>query len=99
MRSILAGLPHKSVPKITIRGLANKVMSIINKFPARKGGVSNTISPEEIVEGKRKIDLSHERVNFGQYVEIHDEIDNTASELSVGDIAMYSTNERSSIVG
>ena len=94
MRSILAELPYKSVPKIMIRGLAKKVMSIMNKFPARKGGVSNTISPESIVEGKRKIDLSHKRVNFGQYVEIHDGTDNTASDRSVGAIAMYSTNER-----
>ena len=72
-----------------LRGLSKKVKTIINQFPVRKGGVSDTISPEEIVEGKQKIDLSKKRVNFGQYVEIHDGTTNTSSERAVGAIAMY----------
>ena len=94
MRSILAGLPYQQIPKIMLRGLSKKVKTVINQFPVRKGGVSNTISPEEIVEGKQKIDLSKKRVNFGQYVEIHDGTTNTSSERAVGAIAMYPTNGR-----
>ena len=94
MRSIIAGLPYKSIPKIMIRGLARKVQQMINSFPSRKGGVSETISPAEIVEGIRKPDFSKRRVNVGQYVEIHDGTDNTANRRSKGAIAMYSTNAR-----
>ena len=40
MRSILSGLPYKALPNVMIRGLAKKVKSMLNKFPARNGGVS-----------------------------------------------------------
>ena len=86
MRSVLAGLPYKAVPKIMIRGLAKKVKSMLNQFPVRNGGISATISPTEIVEGKRKPDLGMKRINFGQYVEIHNGTDNTISELSKGNV-------------
>ena len=77
-----------------MKGLAKKVQTVINNFPARKGGVSITISPAEIVEGRRKLDFAKKRVNFGQYVEIHDGTDNTISERSKGAIALYETNAR-----
>jgi len=67
---------------------------MINSFPARKNGVSDTISLAEIVEGARKPDSSSRQVNFGQYEEIHGGKDNTATERSKGAIAMYSTNAR-----
>ena len=78
----------------TDAGLAKKVKSMLNQFPVRNGGVSSTISPTEIVEGKRKPDLGRKRINFGQHVEIHDGTDNTLSERSKGAIAMYATNDR-----
>ena len=84
MRSIIAGLPFKAIPKLMMRGLAKKVKAIINKFPVRKGGVSETVSPEEIVEGKRKFDFSRKRINYGQYAEFHDGTDNSLSERSMG---------------
>ena len=93
MRSLLAGLPYKSIPKIMVRGLAKKV-KVINQFPVRTGGVSSTISPQEIVEGRRKLDFSKRRINFGQYAEIHDGTTNTAKERTVEGIAMYPTNDR-----
>ena len=77
-----------------IKGLAKKVKSMLNQFPVRNGGVSSTISPTEIVEGKRKPDMGIKRINFGQYVEIHDSTDNTTSERSKVAIAMYATNDR-----
>jgi len=67
MRSVLAGQPYKVIPKIMIRGLGKKLMSVINKFPVRTGGVTSAISPEEIVEGRRKLGFSKRRINFGQY--------------------------------
>jgi len=94
MRSVLAGQPYKAIPKIMLRGLGKKVMSVINKFPVRTGGVSSTISPEEIVEGRRKLDFSKRRINFGQYAEIHDGTSNTAKDRTVEGIAMYLTNDR-----
>ena len=90
---MLAGLPYKSIPKIMVRGLGKKV-KVINQFPVRTGGVSSTISPQEIVEGRRKLDFSKRRINFGQYAEIHDGTTNTAKERTVEGIAMYPTNDR-----
>lgn len=94
MRSILAGLPYNSIPKIMVRGLGTKVKGVLNKFSARNGGVSSTISPEQIVEGKRKIDFNQKRISFGQYAEIHDGTDNTAKYRTVAGIAMFPTNDR-----
>ena len=51
------------------------------------------MSPAEIVEGTRKMDFSKKRINFGQYAEIYDGTDNTASGRSVEEIAMYPTND------
>ena len=87
-------MSHKAIPKVLVRGLAKKVKSMINKFPVRKGGISTTISPEEIIEGKRKMDGNRKRINFGQYAEIYDGTSNTADARSVGGIAMYATNDR-----
>ena len=77
-----------------VRGLATKVKNMINKFPVRKGGVSSTLSPEEIVEGKHKLDGNRRRINFGQYAEVHEGTTNTAANRSIGGIAMYATNAR-----
>ena len=94
MRSILSSLPYKALPNVMIRGLAKKVKSMLNKFPVRNGGVSRTISPEEIIEGKRKMDANRKRISFGQFAEIHDGTTNKADARSVGGIAMYATNDR-----
>ena len=94
MRSILSGMPYKAIPKVMVRGLTKKVKSMINKFPVKNGGVSKTISPEEIIEGKRKMDGNRKRINFGQYAEIHDGTTNKVDARSVGGIAMYATNDR-----
>ena len=94
MRAVLSGLPFRKLPKVMIRGLATKVKNMINKFPVRKGGVSPTLSPEEIVEGKRKLDGNRRRINFGQYAEVYDGTTNTVANRSIGGIAMYATNAR-----
>jgi len=66
MRSLVAGTPYKEMPKAMIRGAARKTKQMINKFPV-KNGVSTTLSSEEIVEGKRKMDMSFRHIAFGQY--------------------------------
>ena len=66
MHLVVAGLPYESIPKIMVRGLGKKVQDVLNKFPAHKGRVSTTISPEEIVERKRKMDFNKKRISYGQ---------------------------------
>ena len=61
MQSILAGLPYNSISKIMVRGLGTKVKGVLNKFPVRTGGALSTISSEQIVEGKRKMDFNQKR--------------------------------------
>ena len=92
-RSLIAGVPYKALPKIMVRGAAKKVKQMINKFPA-KNGLSDSVSPEEILEGKSKMDISLRTIAYGQYAQVHDGTDNTDRPRSIYGIAMYQKNER-----
>jgi len=65
---------------------------MINKFPA-KNGVSTILSPEEIVEGRRKIDMRLRRIAYGQYAQVHTGTDRTAQARSVDAIALNQKND------
>ena len=93
MRSLIAGVPYKALPKIMVRGAAKKAKQMINKFPA-KNGLSDSVSPEEILEGKSKMDISLRTIAYGQYAQVHDGTDNTDRPRSIHGIAMYQKNER-----
>ena len=71
-----------------IRGVAKKSIQMLNKLPA-KDVVFNTLSREEIVEGKSKMDMHHRHIAFGQYVQVHTGTDNTARSCFVATIALY----------
>ena len=65
---------------------------MMNRFPV-KNGVSTTISPEEIVEGKHKFNFSKRRITLGQYAQVWTGTNNTKKERSVYTTALHKSNE------
>jgi len=71
-RGILNTLPYKKIPQIILIELIYHVVLWLNAFPA-KSGVSETLSPREIVLRHCLDFKKHCRAPFGSYCEAHDE--------------------------
>jgi hypothetical protein len=59
----------------------------LNSFPANDG-VSETLSPRELVVGAKIDDVKHCKLEFGSYVQTHEQHDNSMATRTVGAIAM-----------
>ena len=71
-RGILNTLPFKKIPRLMQIELVYHVVLWLNAFPANSG-VSETLSPREIVY-RHKLDFAkHCKSPFGTYCEVHDE--------------------------
>ncbi len=69
---ILNTLPFKKIPRLMLIELVYHVVLWLNAFPANSG-VSETLSPHEIVY-RHKLDFAkHCKSPFGKYCEVHDE--------------------------
>ena len=66
MRSVLQALPYKIFLKIMIRELIEGIIKMINTFPV-KDGVSKTLSPGTIMDGRQKFDKSVKWINFEKF--------------------------------
>ena len=63
----------------------------LNSFPA-KDGISNTLSPRSIIHGTTHIEINkHAKLEFGEYVQSHEEHDNTMATRTTGAIALRPT--------
>ncbi len=72
-RVILNTLLFKKIPRIMLIELVYHVVLWLNAFPANSG-VSNTLSPREIVY-RHKLDfVKHSKSPFGTYCEVHDKL-------------------------
>ena len=75
-RAVISTLPFKILPKLVVSNVIKYAVFWLNAFPS-KNGVSDTLSPREIVV-RSKIDFKkHARVPFGSYCEVHDDPDIT----------------------
>ncbi len=71
-RGILNILPFKKMPRLMLIELVYHVVLWLNAFPT-KSGVSETLSPREIVY-QHKLDFAkHCKLPFGAYCKVHDE--------------------------
>ena len=71
-RGILNTLPFKKMHRLMLIELVYHVVLWLNAFPANSG-VSETLSPREIVY-RHKLDFAkHCKSPFGMYCEVHDE--------------------------
>ena len=86
VRSAYNMLPFKFVPPVFIIELVYAQVFWRNMF-ALAGSISSTQSPSELVLN-RKLDFNaHCKVEFGEYVQTHEEHDNSMSAHTVGAIA------------
>ncbi len=71
-RGILNTLPYKRMPQLVLVELIYHVVLWLNAFTL-KSGVSDTLSPQEIIL-RHKLDFAkHCKALFGSYVEVHEE--------------------------
>jgi hypothetical protein len=69
----------------------------LNIFPA-KDGISRNINPIELITGV-KIDYNkHIQADFGEYVQVQEEHDNTMHARTTGEIASEPTRTRKALV-
>ena len=62
----------------------------LNMFP-RKGGVSKTLSPRALLTGQTWSYTMHSKLEFGDYVQTHEEHDNSMAARTIGAIALRPT--------
>ena len=62
----------------------------LNMFP-RKGGISQTMSPHTLLTGLTMNYNRHCRLEFGEYVQTHEEHDNSLNPCTIGALALHPT--------
>jgi hypothetical protein len=89
-RSMFSVLPFAQVPPHMVIEMVYSSVFWLNSFPPRDG-VSESMSPREIVTGQ-KVDYSkHCKLEFGTYVQTHEEHDNTMLSRTTGAVALRPT--------
>ena len=90
VRSVYNILPFKYMPPIMIVELVYSQVFWRNMF-ALKGGISATQSTAEIILNRRIDFNAHCKVEFGDYVQTHEEHDNSMQARTIGAIATSPT--------
>ena len=93
IRATVHGLPYKRLPRQIIQGLVEHTTTILNSFPYQEG-VSKTLSPDTIVNGKPPPDYNDYLLEFGSYVMLTDKTTNTPRARSFGAIALNATGNQ-----
>ena len=62
----------------------------LNMFP-RKGGISKTLSPRALLTGQSWCYTTHCKLEFGDYVQTHEEHDNSMAARTIGAITLRPT--------
>ena len=89
-RSIYCTLPFNKMPRRLIIEMVYAANYWLNMFP-RKGGVSRTLSPRALLTGKTWSYTTHCKLEFGDYVQTHEEHDNSMAARTIGAIALRPT--------
>ena len=85
-------IPFEHLPPIVVIEMVYTDVFWRNMF-ALKGGVSKTQSPSEIILNRKLNFNAHCKVEFGEYVQTHEEYDNTMQSRTVGAIATRPSND------
>ena len=89
-RSICNTLPFTRLPGMLVVQMVSACNFWLNVYPP-KDGVSRQINPRELITGI-KIDFNkHIRAEFGEYVQVHEEHDNSMQPRTTGAIATRPT--------
>jgi len=92
VRGLYHALPYQVNPKVMITNLVSYVVGWLNNFPV-KGGVSKTLSPRALITGVQLDHNKHCKLEFGEYVQVHEENNptNSMQPRATGAIALGST--------
>ena len=92
LRSTVHGLPYKRLPKLLVHSIVSDAVRCLNLFPW-KYGISDTLSPDNIVRGTALPDFPALRLELGAYVQVFEDCapSNTPRARSLGAIALHPT--------
>ena len=90
VRAVYTTLPFKSIPKRMLIELIYNCTFWLNCFPNTEG-ISATMSPRCIITGYQVNFEKHCKLEYGEYVQTHEEHDNSLAPRTVGAIAMRPT--------
>jgi hypothetical protein len=89
-RCVYNTLPFKSLPERLVIELIHYATFWLNSFPPNDG-ISKKDSPRTIVTGLRIDYTKHCKLEFGSYVQTHEEHDNSMSTRTTGALALRPT--------
>ena len=92
-RCIFNTLPFVALPPRLVAEMVAASVFWLNCFPPSQGG-SATLSPRQLVLGEHIDYQKHCTLEFGTYVQTHDEHDNSMKSRSTGAIALRPTGNR-----
>ena len=69
-RSTCNGIPYKRITILMVRSLIEAIVESLNAFPSPTG-ISKTMSPSTIVEGKPKPNFGAKMITYGSYALVH----------------------------
>ncbi len=88
-------LPYQHLPPMFVIEMVHNAVFWRNMF-ALKGGLSKTQSPSELILG-RNVDYNvHYKVEFGEYVQMHEEHSNDITQRTLGAIVTGPSNDAGS---
>ena len=92
-RTITQGPPFKWYPGLLVDSIVQKGTSNLNSLPV-ESGVSDTMSPREIIPGLLKLDYNNLKLEIGEYYEVYAQPNptNRMDSRSVGGIALQPSN-------
>ena len=93
MRGISNTIPFKRLTRSMVMELAKAVVYWLNSVPSSTG-VSPMMSPRTIITGQLLDYHKHCRYEFGEYVQTHEEHDNSLLSRTVGAIALRPTGNQ-----
>ena len=89
-RAIYCTLPFQKMPRRLIIEMVYAANYWLNMFP-RQGGISKTLSPRTLLTGQTWSYTTHCKLEFGDYVQTHEEHDNSMATRTIGAIAVCPT--------
>ena len=89
-RGIYCTLPFHKMPRQLIIEMVYAANYWLNMFP-RPGGISKTLSPRTLLTGQTWSYTTHCKLEFGDYVQTHEEHDNSMATRTIRAMALRPT--------
>ena len=90
MRAIYNTLPFNKIPAWLVVEMAKASVFWLNGMPP-KDSFGNQLSPRTIITGQKLDYNRHCRFQFGEYVQTHEQHDNSMNPRTVGELALRPT--------